>query len=66
MKLDKILCPNTDDIGLFYKLMNSYLETINKDSFAIEIIKCNKEEKGDEFCANDADIKDLITKLVFT
>ena len=46
--------------------MNSYIETINKDSFAIEVIKCNKEQKGEGFCASDDDIKDLVTKLVFT
>jgi len=66
MKLDKILCPETKGMEMFYRLTNSYIETINKDSFAIEIIKCNKEEKGEGFCENDDDIKELISKLVFT
>jgi len=39
---------------------------MNKDSFAIEIIKCNKDEKGEGFCANDDDIRELIDALVFT
>jgi len=66
LKLDKILCPETSEIDLFYKLTNSYIDTINKDSFAIEIIKCNEDEKGEGFCASDEEIRELVTSLVFT
>jgi len=66
MQLDKILCPNTSLTADYYKLTNSYIETINKDSFGIEIIKCNKDEKGENFCASDDDIRELVSSLVFT
>ena len=61
-----IFCPDTSLSKDYYKLTNSYIETMNKDSFAIEIIKCNKDEKGEGFCANDDDIRELIDALVFT
>jgi len=64
--MDKILCPNTSLIEDYYKLTNSYIETKNKDAFALEIIKCNKDEKGEGFCASDEDIKEVVSSLVFT
>jgi len=66
MQLDKILCPNTTSIAEYYQLTNSYIETINKDSFGIEIIQCNKDEKGEDFCANEEDIRELVSSLVLT
>jgi len=66
VRVDTVLCPETSHLGEYYKLTNSYIEVVNKDSFAIEIIKCNKDEKGEGFCADDNDIRELVSSLVFT
>ena len=61
-----IFCPETSLIKDYYKLTNSYSDTVNKDSFAVEIMKCNKDEKGEGFCASDDDIRELVNALVVT
>ena len=61
-----IFCPEISNIKDYYKLTNSYIETVNKDSFGIEIMKWNKDEKGEGYCANDDDIRELASGLVVT
>jgi len=65
-QIDNLLCPDISKLKEFYNLTNSYTENRNKDSFALEIIKCNKDEKGEGFCANDDDIRELVGSFIFT
>ena len=61
-----LLCPETSEINDNYRLTNSYINGFNRDAIYIEIIKCNQEEKGEGFCANDDDIRELVSSLMVT
>ena len=64
LELEKILCPDIDKLTDEYRLKNGYSNVIERSSFSLEIITCNKAIHED--CAEEDDIIELVDSLIFT
>jgi hypothetical protein len=62
--LEKLLCPETEQLGNKYRLKNLYPHKIERVSVSFEIIACNKEFTDD--CAAEEDIAAILDHLIFT
>ena len=65
VSLEKVLCPDTEGLGDWYRLKNSYSNVTERSSFSLEVITCN-EQTFNGTCASDDDIEQFVEHLLIT
>ena len=58
------LCPDVDEAYNYYRVMNSYSNTTHRESFSVELWKCNSNINTN--CKSDDEIQDFLRSFYFT
>ena len=62
-------CPELEDVKDDYRVLNGYSNYTDRNSFAVEILKCNPEKRIAENkteCANETNIAKVLDLIYFT
>ena len=62
--MNKNFCPAIENIQSEFTLKNTYAEKIDRESFSIEISKCNSQVHDN--CKPDDEIEELLSYFMFT
>ena len=59
------LCPDIDEDYNYYRVMNSYTNYTHRESFAVNILRCNSDLPNTD-CKGDGDIRTFFNHFYFT